>query len=129
MAGSARISVSKSGPVFDGRAALAVDAYGEDVTDTIAKQGVNDVRNALHGVLRNPTGNYSRHIVTERQSNDNAVTDSGIIYGPWLEGVGSRNSTTRFKGYFTFRRVTQQLDGKAGHMAEMVLNKYVRRMN
>lgn len=34
------------------------------------------------------------------------------------EGVGSRNKTTRFKGYFVFRRISQRLDRQAKHIAE-----------
>jgi len=37
------------------------------------------------------------------------ISDNGVIYGPWLEGVGSRNATTRFKGYANYRRNVQQI--------------------
>jgi hypothetical protein len=58
-----------------------------------------------------------------------AVTDSGVIYGPWLEGTGSRNRTTRFKGYATFRKAAQELDRRAFRIAAAMLDRYVRRMN
>lgn len=123
------VRVTATGPVFDGRASLAADAFLDRAVMEIAREGVNDVHNVLDSVLRNPTGRYERSIRTERQGNDAVIHDSGIIYGPWLEGVGSRNRTTRFKGYFTFRRVTKQLDGKAVSIAERVLPEYLRRMN
>lgn len=116
------------GPVFDGRADRAVHAFCEDVEQQIAHQGENDVRSNLHHVLRHPTGRYESRITTERARGDWAVTDQGIVYGPWLEGVGSRNRTTRFKGYFTFRRTAQQLRAKATPIAERVLRKYLGRM-
>jgi hypothetical protein len=51
-----------------------------------------------------------------------------VIYGPWLEGVGSRNRTTRFKGYFTFRRTAQQLKSRSTAVANGVLRRYLSRM-
>lgn len=123
------VRVTATGPVFDGRASLAVDAFLDRAVMEIAREGVNDIHNVLDSVLRHPTGRYERSIQTDRQGNDAVIHDSGIIYGPWLEGVGSRNRTTRFKGYFTFRRVTKQLDGKAVSIADRVLPEYLRRMN
>jgi hypothetical protein len=35
---------------------------------------------------------------------------AGPVYGPWLEGVGSRNATTRFKGYRAFRKAANALE-------------------
>jgi hypothetical protein len=64
------------------------------------------------------------------QAHGSVVQDGGVIYGPWLEGVGSRNRTTRFKGYFTFRRTTAQLNVRATPIAEELLHgKYLREMN
>jgi hypothetical protein len=36
--------------------------------------------------------------------------DSGVVYGPWLEGVGRRNKVSRFKGYSSFRKSLQDLE-------------------
>lgn len=118
------VRVSSHGPVFDGRADAAATAFVSDAEREVAKQGVDDVRQALHHVLRNPTGYYESRIQTE----GNRVADGNVIYGPWLEGVGSRNKSTRFKGYFTFRRVTQILRAKSSKVAERVLPKYLGRM-
>lgn len=121
-------SANAHGPLFDGRADRAVDAFLDDAKKEVAEQGRNDVRMNLDRVLRRPTGRYRSGIVTELQANDWVVHDGGIIYGPWLEGVGSRNRTTRFKGYFTFRRTAQALRGKATGTAETVLRRYLPRM-
>ena len=43
------------------------------------------------------------------------IHDSKVVYGPWLEGIGSRNAKSRFKGYAMFRNAKQQLEKlKAG---------------
>lgn len=124
------ISTDKSGPVFDGRARLAVKAFCDEAEEEVAQFGFNAVHAELGNVLQHPTGFYESHIQTERANEGVEVNDGGsIVYGPWLEGVGSRNRSTRFKGYFTFRRVTQQVDAVSGSIAERVLPKYLRRMN
>ena len=122
------IKVKKHGPAFDGRAAKAVDDFRLAAKEEVADQAVNEVQATLGHVLKNPTGYYSSRITTNRQQNDFAVTDNGVVYGPWLEGVGSRNQTTRFKGYATFRKVAQKIQRQAGDIAERVLPQYLRRM-
>lgn len=123
-----RIDVSEHGPIFDGRAVTAVHAFEDEVKQQLGQQGLADVHHNLNASIRHPTPYYETQILTERQGNDVVVHDRGIIYGPWLEGVGSRNRTTRFKGYFSFRRATQTLRGKTPGIAERVLQKYLGRM-
>lgn len=41
------------------------------------------------------------------------IDDSGVVYGPWLEGTSHRNMTTRFKGYASFRRTAQRVRAHA----------------
>jgi hypothetical protein len=102
------IGVKASGPLFDGtlysKVALAVDAAEEE----IATQGANHLRDDL-GVppFKNPTGWYRSHVTQKRMGAYWTIWDSGVIYGPWLAGVGSRNATSRFKGYAHWRRAVQ----------------------
>lgn len=122
------LEMTESGPLFDGQVKRTVDGFIDAAESEVGRQGVNDVQARLGAVLQNPTGRYERSIVTDRQFNDLAVTDSGIVYGPWLEGVSSRNTRTRFKGYATFRRVTQQLGGKTAEIAGRVLPSWLGRL-
>lgn len=118
------VDVDTHGPLFDGQAQVALTAFLEDAKRAIAKQGAEDVRQELrpgHGYL---TGAYRSHV----HASLDRVVDGGVVYGPWLEGVGSRNRTTRFKGYHTFRLVKQRLREKAGPIAERELPKYLGRM-
>lgn len=118
-----------SGPVFDGAASRVLRSYQDAAEAAIADQGVNDVRAELGRVLEHPTGYYQAHIQTDRARGDMAVTDGGVVYGPWLEGTSSRNKSTRFKGYRTFRRVRQRLQGKAPAVAERILSRYIGRLS
>lgn len=122
------IEVDLSGPLFDGRAQLAVDDYLEEAKDEVAAQGLADVHLILDRVIRNPTPYYETQITTTTVGADRVVHDRDVIYGPWLEGVGSRNRTTRFKGYFAFRIACQMLRRQAPTLAERVLPPYLRRM-
>lgn len=121
--------MTATGPVFTGAAERAVDQFLDEAEVHVADVGANRVRQQLGGVLRNPTGEYESRITTERAREDIAVTDRKSVKGPWLEGTSSRNQTTRFKGYRTFRIAAQDLQGDAATLAEQVLPKYLRRMN
>lgn len=123
------VSIKKSGPFFDGRSEAAVDAFVNEATEEIADHGFNLVHSELEMVLRHPTGYYQSQISTERVTPGHwLLHDNGVIYGPWLEGTSERNRTTRFKGYFTFRKVAQLLKIEAKAIAERILIKYVGRM-
>lgn len=123
-----KITIDTSGPLFNGLAEEAVDDYIDEVKERIGQFAENRIHQVLGNVLRHPTGYYESHIQTERQGNDQVVHDSDVVYGPWLEGVGSRNLTTRFKGYRTFQKVAEEVDGQAQMIAEEVLQPYLRRM-
>lgn len=78
-----------------------------------------------------PTGEWRRNIRTKATAAIGGlkayeVHDSGIVYGPWLEGEGSRNLTTPFKGYRTFRKVAQQIDRKAPELLLQETRRYAR---
>ena len=90
-----------------GRRALSED-FCDDWEADYAQEVDRAVHDRLRQVLKHPTGNYERHIQTRKEGGHHDVDDSNIIYGPWLEGTGSRNApNTRFKGYATFRKVAQ----------------------
>lgn len=109
------------GPLFDGRLAAAVDSAVDEAEQEIADAGVNVVRTELAHVLQHPTGRYQSRIQTERAVGDWAVTDGGMVYGPWLAGVAERNRSTRFKGYAHWRRATQRLQAQAAGITDHVI--------
>lgn len=121
-------TTTMAGPVFDGRAEKAAADFVQEANREIAQAGVNEVQSRLGQVLENPTGAYSSSIVTNMASGSNVITDGGVVYGPWLEGVASRNQRSRFKGYSTFRRTAQWLQSHAVDIAEDKLGPYLSRM-
>lgn len=123
-----RLSTTLSGPLFDGRAAIAAAQFARASQKDIAEQGKREISTRLHSVIRHPTGRYESRIRVQHFGSRSAVNDSGMVYGPWLEGTGSRNRTTRFKGYATFRRVRARLQKEATGIARKNLPRYIRRM-
>lgn len=123
------VDVTVSGPLFDGRALAALDDFMEAAEAEVAREGVNEVRAVLAGSLRNPTGSYESQIRADHIRGEHVVDDSGVVYGPWLEGVSSANVSTGFRGYQQFRRASQALQARAPQVAERVLPPFLARMN
>jgi len=70
------------------------------------------------------TGHYARSIHGRMAGSlHGVIDDTRVVYGPWLEGVGSRNQATRFKGYAIFRRTKDKLQ----KMGRDILAKHVQR--
>ena len=111
--------VTLSGPLFDGKATQIVDNYMQNNMKTIADTAEATIRSELDAVLQNPTGFYKSQISSATRFNQTAtydvvVHDSGVIYGPWLAGTGSRNApVTRFKGYNHWRKAAQRMEALA----------------
>lgn len=119
-------AVTVKGPLLDGSAPQIVEAGLEEALRAVAEEGETAVQNRLQSVLRHETGKYRSKIITDRVSEERwDITDQGYYYGPWLEGTGSRNKTTRFKGYGTFRRIGQELQERAGSIADVTFSRYV----
>ena len=75
------------------------------------------------------TGNYRRNLSTEFKHLSALISDGGVVYGPWLEGISSRNRATRFKGYASFRRVGDWLNGKSRDVFDAYIRRFITRMN
>lgn len=102
---------------------------GEAINQELGDAGVALVRQLLDANLRHPTGYYRSKIVASVMKDSMLISDSRVVYGPWLEGTGSRNKTTRFKGYASFRKATQRLEEAAPHLADQVVVDFVKKMN
>lgn len=122
------VKVTFSGPAFDGRGQQVMNDIVEATTIAIGQHGEREVHANLRGSLRNPTGAYQQRITLYTSAGRGQVHDRQGVYGPWLEGTGSRNKTTRFKGYASFRRATQQLDRQAKEITERVIREHLAKL-
>lgn len=99
-----------------------------EIERAIAERGANAVHQHLGNVMRHPTGHYLSQVRAVQDGPGWSVTDDNVIYGPWLEGTGSRNSpVTRFPGYRAFRRATQLMNREAQRIADRIVDRWIRR--
>lgn len=112
-----------------GAFASAMDTASEDITRDAGARALQLVHQYLGASLQHPTGYYKSRVAVSNTQDSMELTDGGVVYGPWLEGTGSRNSSTRFKGYATFRRVAQQLEKEALDIGDDAVQQAVRRLS
>lgn len=122
-------SVTISGPFFDDRNPAAMRQLEDDGLNRLGGQGLADWHQLLDGAIRNPTPYYETQLMTERSGDTQLIHDRDVVYGPWLEGVGSRNATTRFKGYRALRTAAQQLEAQAPAVLAPLVDIAVGRLN
>lgn len=117
------INVRLKGPIVEGRGPAIVKAMTEVAMEEVADYTRYEVLTQLDAVLQHPTGYYESQIVKDRVAPQTySINDSNVIYGPWLEGIGSRNApVTKFPGYHTFRIVRNRMAQKAGVIAEAAI--------
>lgn len=120
------VSTSRSGPIFDGRARAAANAYVNRLERQLAEEGRTILLEELDRVLKTQTPVYTTRIKVE---DGNTITDSRMVYGPWLAGVGSRNyPVTRFKGYDHWNVTRDRLNTRKRGIGERLLRRYTGRM-
>lgn len=121
------MDVTISGPFFNDSARQGAVARALlDAQNEVADQAQADVHQNLDASIKRPTPYYETQIRRVFRGAAAVVTDLGVIYGAWLEGVGSRNRTTRFKGYFSFRRAAASTRGRVAELAGPHIARLVR---
>lgn len=114
------------GPIHDGRMRRWFHEYEHDVADALAQDAKDSWVHNLEGSIRHPTPYYWTRIAAREVSPTRyEVHDHGIVYGPWLEGTGSRNSpVTRFPGYHSLARAKEASKRRRGNVARKILRRY-----
>lgn len=123
----AGVEITVSGPAFDGRAPEALRRIENEAIQRVGDLAADEVRGVLSRNVKHPTGFYQGHIITNLATGSLIVSDSNVIYGPWLEGTSKRNETTRFKGYSAFRLTRQGLSssGKVQGVLQEVVHEHL----
>ena len=119
------VQVKLSGAIVRGREKPIIKKMLADAVDTVAAQGKADVMQILDAKIKHPTPYYETQIRVRKLGDDRIVDDRKIVYGPWLEGVGRRNRTTRFKGYRAFRTARAKLERKSGELARWAAVRWI----
>lgn len=127
--GNAVIEVVFSGPYGRGDLSALASAMLADMQYAVAAAALSNVMTNLNRSIQHPTPYYETQINMAPVANDLVVNDRRIVYGPWLEGVSSRNQSTRFKGYHSFRRAFEAVRGTAQAICERIVTQYAGRFN
>jgi len=123
------VTAKLKGPFFRANIDNWMDVVADEAKQDVAQEAVDLVHIQLDHVLQNPTGYYRSQVQSELVGKDYHVNDNDVIYGGWLEGVSSRNESTRFKGYHTFRLVLQDIRKVAIDIAQQTFNRFIGRLN
>lgn len=118
---SVRSRAHLDGPLFDARGRRVMAEFARELEEDGAEFVLHQVKQTFHSSFKTPTGSYESHVHISRSSRGLEVGDDGFagpVYGPWLEGVGSRNQTTRFKGYRAFRKAAAALERRVEEMGD-----------
>lgn len=127
------------GPFFDTRADRAVEQFAGDVRADLAVRGLIGVMTVY--ASPHPTGIRKRTPFYETKLNiddggephgsgTSRVNDTGLPYGPWLNGTGSRNwPATRFRGYGGFSKAYLRVVESVGHVTHYHMAYALRKMN
>ncbi len=119
------VQVDVSGPMFDGRAIAAVDAFVEDAKRDVAAQAYSEWMTNLNRSIRHPTPYYETQITVTQRGADQVVHDRGIVYGPWLEDGSHGARPTRFRGYYSRARAVAALEPKVPGIVENTLRRHI----
>jgi hypothetical protein len=120
------VSTSRNGPIFDGRAQRAANAYVNRLERNLAEDGRTILLEQLDRVLKTQTPYYTTRIEVVE---GNKIWDNRVVYGPWLAGIGSRNyPVTKFKGYDHWIVTRRILNERKRGIGERLLRQYTGRM-
>ena len=122
------ITVERAGPLFDGRAEMALQDFIRGVVTDVSKVA-DDMLHSEFRRFKHPTGHFASQLTRVATGPYQQILPDPVIYGPWLEGTSRRNESTRFKGYHMFRRAAQRTRRYLKPFLQKQLDTYIRAMN
>jgi hypothetical protein len=130
------VYMTRSGPLFDGRADEAVKQWLDDTKKEVADIGADWIRiaaEAMNKSGRGGTGHAAEAVTVTRFGTFNDVRIfggmvKGRVWWPWLEGDSPRNIGSKFKGYHVFRLTRLRLRRYVTPIAQQRLAEFIGRM-
>ncbi len=133
-----KVTITAKGPLFDNPDQVMEDMANAIIQDTL-KIGEQRLARAFRprpggvflsvaeaGKGQASTGHYRRSLHVVQTNLAGQIDDSGVVYGPWLEGG---RGGTRFRGYGMFRKTTTFLNKQIPKISRLHLNRTVARLN
>lgn len=126
-----KVLVRHNGPLPQGQARGVIQRSIRTMKDALGDHLVHEVQIRTDKFFVNPTGYYRSQVDYLINQGNGAVIvhDRGVVYGPWLEGTGSRNKTSRFKGYHIFQKVMKETQAQVDQVALEEVRVMVKELN
>jgi hypothetical protein len=129
-AGKSQIKLTTRGAIFsEAETKAEVERWIAKTKDDVAQLGHDLLIARFRKAFKHPTGKYESRVIVNRTTEDIVITDQFVIYGSWLEGTSTRNKSTKFKGYSSFRKTRLELRKKAIEMGQKKLDELVGRLS
>lgn len=125
---SLELDVKVTGALLTGHAPEVVAQMMDEATEEVGRAAFAEVHTNLDRSIKHPTPYYETQIQLATVGHDRRIDDRGVVYGGWLEGVSSRNQSTRFKGYASFRRAAQKINRDATRIADAAIHRMIARL-
>ena len=125
------VSADIRGPLASGDAGRALRDWAENTARVLGGQGADLLRAVPMNKTGRATGAFAANLHVLQSgpvARIPAPMIRGVTWGPWLEGVSSRNSSTRFRGYHLFRHARQELRRRAPEVGQRELEKIMPRI-
>jgi hypothetical protein len=123
--------MSVQGGLFDGGWETGMLELCTDIVGAVSDTAFDAWRANLDTSIRVNQGRYMGQTRNTRVSDTVAeLRDGRSVYGPWLEGTGSRNApVTRFGGYHSARDAAEKVNAIATELAAPAVAEFVERQN
>lgn len=119
--------VTVAGPLMEGRGPQILQRFFDDATKLVAEHGRDELKKRATGKPRHPTGAFAGAITIKPFKKGKTIIADypEVLYGPWLEGVSTRNASTGFAGYRMFKLTRGRLRKQVGELVQGLLDKAV----
>jgi hypothetical protein len=111
--------------IITGLNADMFDRCAVEIRDELAALAIADVHRTLDQRIQHPTPYYETQITNDVHGDERWIHDRGVVYGPWLEGIGRRNRTTRFRGYHAFALAEASTRNQMDAVTSRIVGRYV----
>jgi hypothetical protein len=121
-----------SGPFFAADVDVVVAQHVRAIAGSIAVEAEKRVKILMRAFFKRPRPFYWTIVHARSRADYWVVTDGAFTpYGHWLAGTGSRNKSTRFKGYQHWTLTVRSLHnvGTLERVTTPAVNALVKRLN
>jgi hypothetical protein len=119
-----------TGPIFEPG---WLGQFKKGITESrheVAEHGLERWMFNMNSSFQTQTPYYAVHARLRKFPHQDIVDDQQIVYGYWLEGIGSRNfPVTRFKGYRAMGRAFGLVKAHAVDIFTRAMGRHVRGMS